>query len=51
MNVEVCRHCGEVFEPQEVENGVCWKCMEHEEKHRIDWDELYDKVDNPEREE
>lgn len=45
MKAEVCKSCGETCDPIEVIDGVCWRCMEHEEPSRIDWDDLYQKID------
>jgi methionyl-tRNA synthetase len=47
MIPEVCKQCGEVFDPIEVVDGVCWRCMEHEERPRLDWDELYQLIEKP----
>jgi hypothetical protein len=46
MNVEVCKECGDAYDPIEMVDGTCWKCMQDEDPLRsINFDELYDEVD------
>ena len=46
MNVEVCKDCGDAYDPIEIVDGTCWKCMQDEDPlASINFEELYDEVD------
>lgn len=45
MNVEICKDCGDAFDPIEIVDGTCWKCMQEEDPlSSINFDEIYDEV-------
>ena len=46
MNVEICKECGDAYDPIEIVDGTCWKCMQEEDPLRsVDFDELYAEID------
>lgn len=46
MKVEICKDCGDAYDPIEIIDGTCWKCMQEEDPLRgVDFDELYDEID------
>jgi len=46
MKVEICKECGDAFDPVEVVDGTCWMCMQEEDPlNRFNFDELYDEID------
>lgn len=44
MNLELCKRCGEAYDTDEVENGICWKCGKRPEPETTR-DEVYDQID------